>query len=257
MLDRRQACSERHFNECDQRADASLLHHLLVLLVSRARSSRTAVERVQPRARAATEADDATAGDRLGHRDPFALGVGRDDDLMPERDRPSHERFHGRGLAAAVRTQHDDVRRESAALGRVDVRLPRREVPQCVGVEVDAEDGPAVPEPRVGHERVDACDVLRCRLVRRDPRLREVPVAATHQTRPKRPGNGGLGQATIVSGRPSGLLVLLGAIDLAVEVALLPTAELDGSEGCRVLDHHFIPIPIGSALTMSASACWQ
>ena len=33
--------------------------------------------------------------------------------------------------------------------------------------------------------------------------------------------------------------------------------EFDGSEGCRVPHHHFIPIPIGSALTISASACWQ
>jgi hypothetical protein len=59
-----------------------------------------------------------------------------------------------------------------------------------------------------------------------------------------------------VSGRSRGLLVLLGAADLAVQVALLAPAELDGVK-TRVLDHHFIPIPIGSALTMSASACWQ
>jgi hypothetical protein len=47
VLDRRQTCAERHLDERDQRADAPLLDHLLVLLVRRARSSRTAVERVE------------------------------------------------------------------------------------------------------------------------------------------------------------------------------------------------------------------
>ena len=87
------------------KTEAPLLDHLLVLLVCRTRSPRAAVERIQPCARAAAEPDDTTARDRLGDRDPFALGVGGNDDLMPERDRPRHERLHRRGLAAAVRTQ--------------------------------------------------------------------------------------------------------------------------------------------------------
>ena len=128
---------EGHLDEGDQGADAALLDHLLVLLIGRVRAARAAIERVQPGAGAAAEADHPPAGDRLGDGDPFAFRVGGDDDLVAERDRPGGEGLDRRGFAGPVGAEHEDVGGERAPLGGVDVGLPGGEVPQRVGVQVD------------------------------------------------------------------------------------------------------------------------
>ena len=60
-------------------------------------------------------------------------------------------------------------------------------MPERVRVQVDADDGTAVAEAGVGDERVDPGDVLRGRLVRRNVRLREIPVPALNQAGTERP----------------------------------------------------------------------
>ena len=75
VFDRRQLrAADRHLDERDQRRDAALTHHLLVLLISASRAARAAIERIESRACCPAEFDDG-ACDRLGNDDPFAFRV--------------------------------------------------------------------------------------------------------------------------------------------------------------------------------------
>ena len=186
MLDGGEAPAEGHLDEGDEGADAPLLHHLLVLLIGAVGAARAAVQGVQAGAGAATEADHPPTGDRLRDGNPFAFRITGDDDLVAEGDGAGDEGLHCRGLAAAVRAEHEDVGGERAAFGGVDVRLPWGEVPQRVCVQVDAEDGAAVAEAAVGDERVDPGDVLTGGLMRGDHRRREIPIPAAEDARAER-----------------------------------------------------------------------
>ena len=114
-----------------------------------------------------------------------------------------------------------------------------------------------MPEARICDERIDPGDVLRGGLVSGNPSLREVPVAAADDAGTKRAGNSRLGKPALFARCVRGCLDLTRARDLVLKIALLAPRQFDGSEGCRVPRHHFIPKPIGTALTISASACWQ
>ncbi|MET0886620.1 MAG: hypothetical protein ABWX92_09240 [Mycetocola sp.] len=121
VLDRGESPVQGHLDEGDQGADAALLDHLLVLFVGRVGATWAPVERVESSAGVSAEPNHSSARDRLGDGDPLAFRIGRDDDLVAERDRASDERLYRRGLAASVRTEHEDVRREGSAVGRVRV----------------------------------------------------------------------------------------------------------------------------------------
>ena len=75
MFDRRQLrAADRHLDERDQRRDAALAHHLLVLLITASRAARAAIERIESRACYPAQFDDG-AFDGLGDDHPFAFRV--------------------------------------------------------------------------------------------------------------------------------------------------------------------------------------
>jgi hypothetical protein len=249
--------AQGHLHQGDEGGDAALAHHLLMLVIGRVAATGTPVQRVEAGGGAVAETDDGATGDRVSHNHPFALRVGGDDGLVPEGEGAGDEGFHGGGFPGTVGAEYEDVGGEGSAVGGVAVGLPGGEVPQRVSVQVHTDDRAAGAEAGVGDERVDPRQMLRRRLMRRHHRPGKVPVVPVHDPRPERSRYGRFGESPFPAGRAMGGGLVVGFVDGAAQGAALFVGEAGGLEDDGAACHHFIPNPIGRALTMRASACWQ